>query len=498
MAFISIDLGTTNIKVAIFDDQLRSLVLSSHEVKYDRRGDLVEFDVENYVSQIAAMIRQIYANTFPDRQEPIHQIVLTGQAESLVLVDQTGKPLRPAISWLDMRSRKECQTIANTFDAEKCYRITGQPEIIPTWPITKLLWLREHETSIFKQAAKYLLLKDYVVHYLTGMFVGEYSIYSFSHYFDLRNKKYWAELLEFADIPESKLPELVPPCTVVGNIIPKLQQFFGIPGETKVNIGTLDHFAGMIGTGNIKEGSVSESAGTVLSIAAFIDRPLASDAKIPIYCGPFPNTYVLLPVCESGGISLEWFKNNFMPNEDYKRIDAIALERIKADRVMFLPYITGVNPPEFNPHARGVFFGAKAEHDRYDFCLAIMEGVSFLLRKNIDHLKKAGVHINTIISTGGGAKSALWSQLKANISNHTVLIPETEEAPSLGSAIIGAVSEGIFNSYESAIGHCVKIKKAYQPNEHHAFYEQRFRFFEQLYTALIPLYKQYTETNILL
>lgn len=456
---------------------------------------MVEFDVEDYLSHIAEMIRQIYSRTFPDRKEPVHQIVLTGQAESLVLVDHAGKPLRPAISWLDMRSREECKAIANTFDAEDCYQITGQPEIIPTWPITKLLWLREHEACIFKQAAKYLLLKDYVIHYLTGMFVGEYSIYSFSHYFEIRKKKYWTEILDFADIPEAKLPELVPPCTVIGNISPNIQQYFAIPGETKVNIGTLDHFAGMIGTGNIKEGSISESAGTVLSLAAFIDRPLNSDAKIPLYCGPFPDSYVLLPVCESGGISLEWFRTNIMPNDDYQRIDAFASERIRSDRVLFLPYITGINPPDFNRYARGVFFGTKAEHDRYDFCLAIMEGVSFLLRKNIDHMKNAGVHIDTIISTGGGAKSNLWSQLKADISNHTVLIPETEEAPSLGSAIIGAVSEGIFSSYESAIKHCVKIKKEYKPNEHKAFYEQRYLFFENLYTSLIPLYKKYTDLN---
>ncbi len=338
MGIIAIDLGTTNIKVAAYSDTLVPAALESHNVSYDRTGGFVEFDAEEYFATITTLIKTCYTTSAQLLGTgPVH-LVLTGQAESLVIVGKDGKPLRPGISWLDMRSHAECMELSNHFDRDLCYRITGQPEIIPTWPLTKILWLRRNEPAIFDNVGKFLMIKDYVLYRLTGRFVGEHSIYPFSHYFDVTKKEYWREPLEYCGVSLEQLPELVPPCTVVGELSSEMLIATSLPPRSVANSGTLDHFAGMIGTGNVVEGMVSESAGTVSSIATFLTKPFSSPSRIPLYCGPFENSYIYLPVCESGGISLEWFRNSFMPDVSFRDIDEECGIRALDPRLVFLPY----------------------------------------------------------------------------------------------------------------------------------------------------------------
>lgn len=494
MNLISIDLGTTNIKVSVYDSALRLLSVYSENVSYDRTGDFVEFNCCHYFDLLFSMVHAAAAAGKSKNGQDAAQIVLTGQAESLVLIGKDGQPVRPAISWLDMRSKKECEELSGIFDKELCYHITGQPELIPTWPITKILWLRRNEPDIFDKTDKFLLLKDYIIYRLCGAIVGEQSIYSFSHYFNITKKCYWEDILSYCGINTDRLPEkILPSGTVAGTLISKLADpGAGLTSQTKINAGTLDHFAGMIGTGNIGDGVISESAGTVLSIAALINKPVFHESRLPMYCGPFPETYVLLPVCESGGFSMEWYKKNFLPDISYDQMNRVIESRKKAPAPIFLPYLTGVTPPEFNENASGVFLGLKAAHDRYDMALAIMEGVACLLKKNIEYMEKAGIHVHKIISTGGGAKSALWTQIKSDISGYPIDVPDNEEAPSLGAAILAAVSENYFSSCQEAAAACVSINRQYLP-ENSARYKSTYQVFTSLYDSLTDVYRMDAE-----
>ncbi|MGG3306687.1 FGGY family carbohydrate kinase [Paenibacillus lautus] len=485
---LSIDLGTTNIKVSVYDKHLTPLTTLSETVHYNRNGDRVEFDPDHYFTCIQGMIRKAAAIGKTSNNEDVVQIVLTGQAESLILLDQNKRPVHPAISWLDMRSRKECEELSSVFDSELCYRITGQPELIPTWPITKMLWMKRNKPDIFHQTAHYLLLKDYIIYRLCGRMAGDYSIYSFSHYFNITEKCYWEDILHYCGVKIEQLPEVLPSCSIAGTLMPEwMDAEIGLTCETKINVGTLDHFAGMIGTGNIKEGVISESAGTVLSIATLVNAPLFSEGRIPLNCGPFPDTYVLLPVCESGGFSLEWYKNHFLEDLSFSDINETLIRRSYRIPPVFLPYLTGVNAPDFNENASGVFFGIHASHDKYDFALAIMQGVACLLKKNLDYMRDSGVKINKIISTGGGAKSPLWTQLKSDITKQVIELPANEEAACYGAAIIGAVSEGFFPTFKEAVDQCVAIVKRYEPAER-TEYDQTYTVFTALYDSLKNVY----------
>ena len=484
---IAIDLGTTNIKIASYTNDLTPLRSICHEVEYIKQDIRVEFDPDKYFEILQCLIRHCYLESKNDRGEECVHLVITGQAESLVVVDTAGIPIYNAISWMDMRSDRECQELANQFEEEMCYRITGQPKIIPTWPLTKILWLKYNEPKLSKKIGKYLLLKDYIIFKLTGKYIGEYSIYPFSSYFDIFKKDYWRQPLDYCGVTRDQLPDLVSPCTVVGSIVESIVKETGLPNGSDVNVGTLDHFAGMIGTGNIKQGLVNESAGTVLSIATYAKPPFSLSAHIPLYCGPFENSYIYLPVCESGGISLAWLKNNFISEDTFEEINRRCVTRNIDSRLTFLPYLTGVNSPEFDSRAVGVFYGLKLCHDKYDMALAVMCGVASLLRKNIDYFIDGGISVEKIISTGGGAKSDLWSQIKADICNIPVVIPNNQEAPCHGAAIIASVSTGAFPDYNSAIRSSVKNEKIFYPSKKRSFYESKQKLFADLYDKLVSI-----------
>lgn len=483
MAFITIDLGTTNSKVAVFNDDMQALYSASEKVCYQGQGPIVTFDAEEYFAGIVRSIRKVV----PQLGEPVHQIVLTGQAESLVVLDAAGRPLCPAISWLDMRSTEESEQIRQILSEDMAYRITGQPVNTPTWPVTKILWLKKHEEEIFAKAAHYILLKDYIQYCLTGVLVGEYSIYNFSYYFDLQKKTYWQDMLDYCGIRRGQLPDLVEPCTMIGTLSAEIAGQLGLNKAIQVNCGTLDHFAGMIGTGNIRPGTISESTGTVLSLATLVERPVLT-GNLPCHYGPFCGTYVLLPVCESGGVSLEWFRNNLAAELCYRSIDEQVSLRARPGEMVFLPYLTGSNSPDFDQLAKGVFYGLRLNHDKIDCALAVLEGVAYLLQRNLISLRQNGIQADRVITTGGGSKSAIWCQIKADMTSCRFVVPAQTEAASLGCAMIGAVSVGVYPDYETAVAQAVAFREVYQPQPGHIYADQ-VRRYDLLYKQLQPVFQ---------
>ncbi len=482
MGFIAVDLGTTNIKVAYYTDDLVELGIKSVQFKYIKEKDKVEFDAVLYFNTVCTAISKCLMD-LPDNIDEEHQIILTGQAESLVVINNNDEPVRNGISWLDTRSQVQCDELEKVFDSDTSYGITGQNSISPTWPITKILWIKHNEPQIFNSNVRYLLLKDYIAYRLTGVLAGEYSIYNFSYYFNVTTKKYWEEILDYCDVKISQLPDLVEPGTIIGKLKGEIRSQLGIVKECYVNIGALDHFAGMIGSGNINTKRIYESTGTVLSIGSFIDKPVFSDAKTPCHYGPFKDTYVVLNVCESGGFSIEWYKNVFMKDFTYKEMDLVIKSRDIDPELIFLPYLKGINAPEYNNRANGVFYGIQDYHDSFDFAIAVMEGVAHLLKKNISSFSRIGIDPDEIISTGGGSKSDFWSHLKANISGKPVVVMDVNESACFGSAIMGSVSRGFFDSYEDAINGKIKVGKTFIPKKSDFFLEKH-NLFNSVYDRL--------------
>lgn len=483
MLFLAVDLGSTNTKASLYDASLHCLAMRSIPVNYIRADGLVEFNVAQYCNDMLKLLRSLLdmAAVTPDARI---QITFTGQAESLLVLDASGAPLMNAISWMDERSTAECTVLDAHFSREQCYKRTGQPATLPTWPATKILWLRSHRPDVFAAAAHYMLLKDYIVYRLTGRLAADCSIATFTYYFDIYERRYWPEMLAFLGLRIDQLPPLEEPCTDAGTLLPEVAATLGVAAcEVTVNRGTLDHFCGMIGTGNIQPGLLSLSTGTVLGLSSMAAEPIRRDTGVPMHYGFLPGTYVLLPTAESGGVSLEWLKNTCLPNASYAEIDAAAEARKPGD-VLFLPYLVGTNAPEFDLDACGVFFGLRSRHDAFDLSLAVMEGVAHLLKKNCDRIQESGTVIKRIIATGGGAKSAVWCQLQADITGTPVCIPAEKEAALLGAAMIGAVSVGVFPSLSDAAAATVRISRTFTPVPS-PLYARKHRQFLALYDSML-------------
>lgn len=482
--YAGIDLGSTNIKIAIYDSDFHLIDRKSRPVCYIRENGFVEFDAQAYFQDLILLLGQM---TREHGITAIDQLALTGQAESLVVLDQAGKPMMNAISWMDERSVAECEALAARFSPEVCEMVTGQVSVLPTWPATKILWLKHNRPQIYNNAGTYMLLKDYIVYCLTGEKLADMSIATFSFYFDIYNKCYWKEMLDAIGVSQTQLPALAEPCTVAGRVLPEVAQQLGLSADLRVNIGTLDHFAGMIGTGNIQPGSITLSTGTVMALAAMCAQPAPRSCGMAMHYGFLPDTHVMLPVAESGGASLEWFRKNCMPDVDYDKMNRV-LSRRAPNELLFLPYLVGTNSPEFDAKANGVFWGLRQEHDVYDMAAAVMEGVACVLRKNCDYMAKNGVVPQQIIATGGGAKSPFWCQAQADITGLPILIPEEKEAACLGASMIAAVSSGRFESYAQAAERCVSIHHRYEP--HTTWQTQRkYRRFCALYDAALTIHQ---------
>ena len=479
--YAGIDLGSTNIKAAIYDEQFNLIDRQSRPVSYIRENGFVEFDAYAYcrdlIGLLADMVQQNHVKN-------LRQIAFTGQAESLVVLGRHGRPLMNAISWMDERSTEECEELSAKFDPAVCEAVTGQMAVLPTWPATKIAWLRKHRPEIYDNADCYMLLKDYIVYCLTGKKLADMSIATFSFYFDIYNKVYWQDMLDAIGITQAQLPQLCEPCTVAGGLLRSVAEQIGLTVDTQINVGTLDHFAGMIGTGNIAPGGITLSTGTVMAMATMCGDPIPKSCGNAMHYGFLPNTYVMLPVAESGGVSLEWFRRSCM-QADYDEMNAVLAER-KPNELLFLPYLVGTNAPEFDADANGVFWGLRQEHDAIDMAGAVMEGVSFVLRKNCEYIARNGMKPTGIIATGGGAKSPIWCQMQADITGLPVGIPREKEAACLGAAMICAVADGSFANYEEAVRACVEMQMQYQPNPSQRL-ERKYRRFCALYNAALEI-----------
>jgi sugar (pentulose or hexulose) kinase len=477
----AIDVGTTNVKAVLFDDRLGRLESASEAATYHRDGVRVEFDPEQLFDTILDLIGRC-ASAHGDVAGHDAIIVLTGQAESLVLNDRHGHPVRRGMSWLDDRATDEAEEIASDFGVDYAFAITGEPQASATWPAAKLRWLARHEPRSLESAASVLMVKDDLIRRFTGTAVGEISTRGFTYFYDVPHARYWTDMLDFVSVSEKALPEVVPSGSDLGSVLASVADRLPAARSYRVNAGALDHFAAMAGTGSYSVGVVSESAGTVLSLSLLTRNwHFDADRKVSFHAGLRPNETVLFNGVDSGGIALDWFRREGLDGMPYDKLEKLLGSRASHSAPLFLPYLTGVNPPDYLPHARGAFLGLELGHDRIDMAFAVEEGISHLLRRNIDYL--ATEPVREIVSTGGGTASPFWNQLKADVCGVDVLVPDEEEATCRGAAVLALVAAGRLGDLDEARDLQQPPTTRYRPSRD-AERAARYRMFEDYLNRL--------------
>ena len=442
MNLMGIDVGTTSIKTAVFDENFKTIYSNNIDYTLNSHGDMVECNPGKYWCLIE--------NELDSLEIPVTALAIDTQCETLILTDENGNPVRDAIVWLDNRAEKEARIIEEHFGRKRVYEVTGQPEITATWPASKLLWVKNNEPDIWAKTKKIFLLEDYILFKLTGKFITEKTLQSSTIYFDIRNSIWWDEMLTFIGVTHDMLPELFDSGVYVGD-------YNGI----KVVTGAMDQVSGAIGAGVIKDGIVSEMTGTTMVIFSTVDKIPDYDENSIVPCHyNYDGKYCILSWSPTAGMSLKWFKNILCENLSFKDLDNLANEIPPGcDGLTFLPYLCGSTMPKYNPKARGSFTGLTTEHTRGHFARSIMESLSYTLKSNFDYLN---VDVSEIRAMGGGANSDLWCQMKADVTGKVLMTLENKETACLGAAILAGVGIGALESVEKACEY-IKIDKVYKP-----------------------------------
>ena len=492
---MSIDLGTTTLKVAIFN--IKGEVVASRSIEYQLTylgKDMIENDVEKYWEAIKTLINK----TIKDLDNPSSNILavsISSQGETIVPVDKKIHPLRPAIVWLDRRSQKEAEEISSIFDEKMLFSITGIPVSDPSWPASRIKWIERNEHDVFENTYKFLLLEDYIAYKLTGKIFGESAVYSSSYYYDINKLEYYQPMLEYLNIGEDKLPEIVYSGTFMGQISERASSETGLSTDTKYVSGAMDQVAGAVGAGNIFEGIATETTGSAFAMIVTTDKPVIDEkGKIPCQLHAIKGKYCLMPYSNTGGMVLKWFKDTFFSKEGvlfndgeiYRQMDLEAASiPVGSDNLIMLPHITGAFFPENNPKARGVFFGISINHKRGHFIRAILESIAYMLKKDLEIFSSNQIDIKKIISMGGGAKSDLWNQIKADVTGQELLVPRNTETALLGAAIIAGVGIGIYPDFDKAVLHMTGIEKKFLPERSNTEkYKSSFKKYLELYNRL--------------
>jgi xylulokinase len=499
---LAFDLGTTALKCALHD--LNGTVLAKASEEYQLmtlHPDWVEMDVETYWLAFKAAVGKVLKEAAVDPAE-IKALGVSAQGETLIVVDHEGKPLRRAIVWLDNRAQGEADELGDVFGHRRAFEITGQVKLVPTWPASKILWLRKCEPELFDRVGKFLLIEDYFLHRLTGEHVCEGSLVTSTCYWNFRTREWWGEMLQALQVSEEQLPQYRESGEVVGTLRTEIAEELGLSSSTVVCTGALDQACGAIGVGNIKPGIFSENTGAALAICATVNQPVIDPRnEMPCHYHGLPGLY-MLHTFTSGGIVMRWFRDEFAGPEmrvsKTSGLDAYDLMGMEAARVqpgceglVMLPHLQGAMAPEANPRASGVFYGITLRHGRGHFIRAIMEGVCFIVRRKIEVIDGLGVPVNEIRSLGGGARSRTWKQMEADIVERPVLTTTNEEAATLGAAILAGKAVGLYSSVEEAAEQMIQIKERFEPNPvNRAVYDETFGTYIKLYDALCPLFEQ--------
>ncbi len=446
MYLLGVDVGTTSIKAAVFDEQGNEISSANIDYTLIASGDFIEFDAMQYWSLFQRAMQEAVGDL------EISALAIDTQCETLILADEKGNPLCNAIVWLDNRALNQAEQIERHFGTQKVYEVTGQPEVTATWPACKLLWVKQNRPEIWEKTKKVFLLEDFLLFKLTGKFVTEKTLQSSSLYFDIRSGIWWEEMLGCIGLSKEALP-----------LLKNSGEYVGRVGKTAVITGAIDQIAASIGAGIVKNNIISEMTGTALVVFAKTDEipPYNQGSKIPCHYS-FDNKYCLMLWSATAGMTLKWFKNNFCGELDFKKLDELAAAvPIGSGGLVMLPHLSGSIMPQYRPHAKGTFHGITLEHKREHFVRSILESIACMLKQNLDYL---GMDVNEIHSMGGGASSKLWCQIKADMTGKKLVTLKNKETACLGSAILAGVGIGVFGSVQDACARIIQTDKQYYPS----------------------------------
>lgn len=488
--FLGIDSSTTATKAILIDAAGSVIGVASSTYGYETPKPLwSEQQPMLWWTGTVNSIRQVLAETGID-PTAVSAIGLTGQMHGLVLLDAVGDVLRPAILWNDQRTGAECDEIRTIIGQQRLIDITGN-DALTGFTAPKIVWVKNHEPEIYGRIAHILLPKDYVRYHLTGEFATDKAGGSGTQLFNVAQRNWSDEVVTALGIDRAWLPQTYEGTAVTGTLTPAAAKVTGLPAGIPVVGGGGDQAANAVGTGAVVDGVVALSLGTSGVVFVSSDEPVVEpDGRLHAFCHAAPGKWHLMGVMLSAAGSLRWFRDTAAPGTEFSDlVDAAGKVPAGCDGLFFLPYLTGERTPHPDPLARGAFVGLTVRHTRNHLTRAVLEGVAYGLRDSFELMKAAGItRINQVRISGGGAKSALWRQILADVFQAELVTVNTAEGAAYGAALLAATGTGAFNSVEEACQATINITGVTSPGDQSAVYQELYPLYRELYPALKPIF----------
>src|SRR5687768_14916218 len=493
MYFLGIDTSTTSSKALLIDDKGKVIAVASSPHTLQTPKPLwSEQDPLEWWEAVSASIKSVLEKAGIGG-ERIEAVGLTGQMHGLVLLDETGTVLRPAILWNDQRTQKQCDEIHAHIGKERFIQITGNVALTG-FTAPKILWVKENEPEIYAEARHVLLPKDYIRYKLTGEYAMDKADGAGTVLFDLKARDWSDEVLSALEIPRAWMPKTFEGPEFTGYVTEDTASVTGLRAGMPVAAGGGDQATQAVGVGAVEPGIVGLTVGT--SGVVFATTPSAliePEGRLHAFCHAVPDRWHFMGVMLSAAGSLQWYRDTLAPNMSFDDL-LKETESVPAgsEGLQFLPYLSGERTPHPDPLARGAFIGLTLRHSRAHMTRAVLEGVAFGLKDSFRLIQDAGLGaITQVRASGGGTKGALWRQILAAVLEAELVTVNTTEGAAYGAALLAGVGAGAWTDVESACRTVIKLTGSVIPDPAQVeSYRKAYPLYRELYPALKPSFEK--------
>lgn len=496
---LSVDLGTTSLKVALLTETGR--IVGSESCEYpilSPKPGYAEQDPECWWTGFVTACRGLKSR-YPTEFGQIAGIGICGQMHTQVYLDKDDRILGPAITWMDQRSNDIVETINGDTDSKKLVFEETRNFATTTYTAPQAKWVKENQPDVWRKTTRILVAKDYIKFKLTGQMVTDYSEASGTLLFDVEKRRWSDEMFNYFGLPGPLFPRVGPSDEIIGQVTREASELSGIKEGTPVANGSADGAACGLGAGVIDSGQVALVIGTAGGIGVCSDRPLVDPQnRTACWCHCVRDRWTAVGMMQTAGASLHWFKNAFdkgdaslSSGDIFEQYNQMVQEIPDGcGGLIFLPYLNGERTPYWDSSARGLFFGINLASEKAHFIKAVMEGVSFALRHNLETIESLGIKVDQIRAVGGGLKSPVWLSILGKVLRKPIVTMSVPDSASLGNVILCGKALGIYPSLEDAVERMVTSDQEMNYTTDSEIYERQYPIFLELYQQLKETFRR--------
>lgn len=430
------------------------------------RAGWAEQNADGWWQAVVAAVRQATADV--EDRAAVGALSLSTQGASMLAADGAGNPLCPVITWLDGRAAREAAELTAAVGEAAVYRKSGWPPS-PWCDAAKIAWLRRYRPALFQKAGSFISTLEFINIKLTGQNVIDPTNGAIRQLMDMEKGRWDSEILSFLEISEDRLPKILPAGAYLGKLQKAAAEALGLSPKVRVYNGAHDQYCAAIGSGTVAENAILLATGTAWAVFGVTGRPVYTPSRLAPGVFPLSGKFGLMTTIPGAGLNLKWWKD--ITQKEYDALCAGAASRMESAReLLFCPRLAD---------GEGFLKGLSVRHDEYDIARAIMEGVTFEVRRILEEFAQNGLCAETITMTGGGAKSPVWCAIVGYVTGRRILLAREADAACLGAAMLALMGEGQFAS----LADCAKAVAGRSAIElpdcgAYAFYEEKYRRYQ--------------------